>query len=254
QDKSSESEWWFEDGPGEAAQPVPPATTAPRLPIPPRPLEQRQDLVQPWPARPTGGDESEWRSEQGHGTAIPPGRSLLPEPDTSRSLDAPLTSPRYSRDAQPGRESGAGYRSDWLSRLEGITRPMTSPPAPPGPASLPEPPVQPAQPFATQQPAEPGLGATPQPGHRSWGFDPSVTPGAAQAPIPRPTEVPDRSPAIRPDELPGESSAGRPGESSAGWPGAPAVSEPASPSADLAASQLSGQPEPAMRSVWEPLT
>ncbi len=256
---SSESEWIFDDGPAEAA---PPATTAPRLPIPPRPLEQRQDLiVQPLPSRPTEGDAADWRSEQGHRTVVPPGRTLLPEPDTGRWLDDPLTSPRYSREAHAGEESWSrGYRSDWLTGREGITRP-TSQPARPAPA---EPPVEPAQPVTTDQsgtteqsrtpeqsrtterPAEPAWqtqAAQPQP---PWAFDPSAAPGPTHSPIWRTAEVADRSGVSQP--------AHHPGEPSAGHPGAPAGSQPASPSADPSVSQPSGQAEPVMRSVWEPLT
>jgi hypothetical protein len=185
QHDSSESEWPFEDGPSEAA---PSATTAPRLPIPPRPLEQRRDLVvPPSAARPTERDESDDQPEQRHGTVIPPARSLLPEPDDGRWLDDPLTSPRYSQDARRAGESGArGYRSDWLSRLEGVTRPTMSP----------QPTGQPAEQTPAAREAhehEPGLGAPLEPERRSWAFDRSAAPSVKQDPI-RPAEDPDKSP------------------------------------------------------------
>ena len=232
-DDSSGSEWPFDDGPGQAAQaaataPPEAARTASWLPIPPRPLEQRQDLVGPAvPALPTESDAADRPAEQGHRTVIPPGRTLLPEPnaepDTARWQDDPLTSPRYSRDRQPGRGS------DWRSGREGVTRPMTSPRAQPGWPAPPEPPLQPARPATTEQPAEPtgqtqvaqpderpGLGARLEP--RSWAFDAPSNP------------------------------------SSAADSGTPAVSEPASQSAHPAGSQPPEQAEPVMRSVWEPLT
>ena len=201
-----------------------------RVPIPPRPLEQRQDLVVPPPALPTEGHAAEWHSAPGHRTVIPPGRTLLPEPDTGRLLDDPLTSPRYSRDARSGGQSGSrGFRSDWLTGREGITRPATSPPAPPAPpapaapAAPPAPPVQPEQRLTTEQPAPPA--------GQTWTAQPPAS---------------DRGQRGQALDGPAEE---------AGHPGAPAVSHAASPSADPAASQPSSEPaEPVMRSVWEPLT
>src|SRR5262249_55504966 len=128
-----------------------------------------------------------------------------------------------------GGESGArGYRSNWLAGLEGATSPMTSPPSRPslpGQDGLAE-----NTPSSQAHEQEPELGAALEPGQRSWAFDPPTAPGAKQDPVPGLGPHP------------------------AGHADAPAARESVFPSADRAASQLPEQAEPAMRSVWEPVT
>ncbi len=80
------------------------------------------------PPRPTRGP-NDAHSSPDQRTVIPPGRTLLPEPDTGGLVDDdPLTSPRFSRDGRAERAlRSGGYQGDWLSGGQSVTRPMSSP-------------------------------------------------------------------------------------------------------------------------------
>src|SRR5262249_40163219 len=108
---SSQDDWVFEEGPGQAAQPGPVAGQVPDLQSPAAP-----------------------QADHRPGAVIPPGRTLLPqpgtappEPDVGKWDEDPLTSPRFSR-ANLLRDDGRwrAFRSDWLTRGHEVTAPTTS--------------------------------------------------------------------------------------------------------------------------------
>jgi len=108
---SSQDDWVFEEGRGQAAQP---GSVAGQVP----------DLQSPAAAR----------ADHRPHAVIPPGRTLLPqpgtappEPDVAKWDEDPLTSPRFSRE-NLRRDDGRwrAFRSDWLTRGHEVTAPTTS--------------------------------------------------------------------------------------------------------------------------------
>jgi hypothetical protein len=201
QESADDSEWLFEDGPSAQADgPAPTAITA----------------------TPAGADQSgqpgqsDPHESSGMHPAARPGRAILPEPDAGGLADEdPLTSPRYARDGRAERAlRPGGYRPDWLSSRQGVTKPMPSPaqsgqpgapaqPAPPGPEPLPSRARQQVQAEQTSQPVQPS---------------PAAAAGSAEAAAAQPIPAVDDEAA-------------------------------ASPLAQQGGAQTS---EPAARSVWEP--
>jgi hypothetical protein len=210
---------------------------------------------------------------------LPPGRTLLPEPDTGAPLDEdPLTSPRYAWDGRAERAlRPGGYRSDWLSSRQDVTRPMSSPPrlsaqrppaaadpAAPGEAPQPASPVPGALPKRARQPAQ---AAEPGQPERANGVRaapdsqaaPSATPAADALEAAAPQAEAGRADIVQPDSgplPPVPAQAGPPDAGPAGAAATSAIRRPLLPTRTPArppAPSRSGETTEGTRSVWEPL-
>jgi type VII secretion-associated serine protease mycosin len=103
---SSQDDWLFEDGPNEPAEPALPAG---------RPPDQKT------PAGP--------EADQGQGAAHQPSAPVPPEPNASKWVEDPLTSPRFSRENLLRDDTRwRAFRSDWLTRGQEAPRQQTPEP------------------------------------------------------------------------------------------------------------------------------